>query len=79
MRTLYFQQITDDRFEDDIENRLIERNKLLRERLNVPGILSLDITEPRLVRFTRVTIDGERKFENQFRSDCRITKDERIT
>ena len=38
MRTLYFEQITDDRFNKDIYNLLENRVKRLKELLNIDGI-----------------------------------------
>ena len=38
MKTLYFEQITDDRFDKDIKNLLIVRIEKLKELLNIDGI-----------------------------------------
>lgn len=38
MRTLYFEQITDDRFDKDIYNLLENRVKKLKELLNIDGV-----------------------------------------
>ena len=70
MATLHFQQITDDRFEDDILNKLIARNETLKNLLNVKGIEALKIGEPRLVTFE----EGK-----QYRSDYYLIKNKKIT
>lgn len=63
-RTLIFTQITDDRFNDDIEDLLNERLAELERKLNLDGVYFKHY-EPYEVDF------GENK---QFRADCVVRK-----
>ena len=70
MRTLYFQQIADSRFCDDIEMEIKSRMTLIRESLNKPGIELITNT------FRHISFpDGT----NQVRVDCYVNKGQGIT
>ena len=70
MRSLYFMQITDDRFDTDIEQTLKNRMELLNNKLSqLPGVTY------RTMRFREVEFsDGK-----QYRVDYLINKDHQTT
>lgn len=70
MKTLHFQQITDDRFDDNILDLLNSRIEKIEELLDIEGVESVIVTNPRLIYF------GDSK---QYRSNFYVRKNRKIT
>ncbi len=70
MKTLYFQQISDSRFNGNIDTELSKRMSKIRHALNIPGVELTTNT------FRHLSWDDGTQ---QVRVDCYVTKDRSIT
>ena len=72
-RTLHFMQITDDRFDKDIENLLRERIGIITNKLS-----ALPNVKVKTDSFRRVTFGDEPENNTQYRVDFYVTKDNSV-
>ena len=72
-RTLYFEQITDDRFDKDIRNLLEERVEKLKELLSIDGveINVFPINEIHFNEHTEYWNDGTIAYVSRANNQCR--------
>lgn len=73
MRTLYFIQITDDRFDDDIRNLLEKRVQKIKELLDIDGV-EVIISDIKNVYFEGNTVyheDGNVAYQTKPNNQCR--------
>lgn len=75
MRTLYFTQITDDRFDRNIKSLLEERVREIKNLLNVDGVKVVvsDIEDIHFDRHTRYREDGSIVYKTEPHNQCKCT------